>query len=126
MKKQIRTQAQRTDGKTRREIAAQCFRLSQGYRYDTPRYRRICEITERYLRAISCQTIGSTNYTQMTEKQCDIRHARAIYMQPKSADRYALTLNGYVIKEGLSLHEARLIYKSWDKAHRRRMHLHHN
>lgn len=124
--KPIRTKAQRTDGKTRREIAAQCFRLCQGYRYDTPRYRRISEITERYLRAISCQAIGSANYTQMTEKQCDIRHARAIYMQPKSAGRYALTLNGYVIKEGLSLHEARIIYKSWDKAHRRRMHLHHN
>ena len=125
MKKQIRTQAQRTDGKTRREINAQSFRLSQGYRYDSPRYRRISEITERYLRAISCQTIGSANYTQMTEKQCDVRHTREIYMQPKSADRYALTLNGYVIQEGLSLHEARIIYKGWDKGHRRRMHLHH-
>ncbi len=123
--KPIRTNAQRLNGKTRREIFAQSFRLSQGYRYDSPRYRRISEITERYLRAISCQTIGSANYTQMTERQCDIRHARAIYMQPKSADRYALTLSGYVIKEGLSLHEARIIYKSWDKAHRRRMHLHH-
>ena len=125
MQKQIRTQTQRTDGKTRREINAQSFRLSQGYRYDSPRYRRISEITERYLRAISCQTIGSANYTQMTERHCNIRLPRAVYMQPKSADRYALTLNGYVIKEGLSLHEAKIIYKSWDKEHRRRMHLHH-
>ena len=124
--KPIRTTTQRLYGKTRREINAQCFRLSQGYRYDTPRYSRISEITERYLRAISCQAIGSANYTKMTERQCDERHTREIYMQPKSAQRFALTLNGYVISEGLSLHEARLIYKGYNKEHRCRMHLHHN
>ena len=123
--KPIRTKAQRAHGKTRREINAQSFRMSQHYRYGTPRYSRISEITERYLRAISAQAIGTTNYTQMTEKQCDVRHAREIYMQPKSADRFGLTLNGHPIKENLSLHEVRLIYKGYGKDARRRLHLYH-
>lgn len=121
--KPIRTTAQRLEGKTRREIFAQSFRLSQHYRYGTPRYSRITEITERYLRAISCQAIGSANYTQMNERQCNVRHARAIYMQPKSSQRFGLTLNGFVINQNLTLHEVRLIYKGYGKPARRRMHI---
>lgn len=124
MKKQIITPAQRRGGKTRREITAQSFRLCQGLRYDSPRWQRISEISTRYLRAISCEAIGSTNWTQMTERQCDERHPRAVYMQPKAGHGFGLTLDGHAIKENLTRHEMRLIWRQWPEyARRHRLHV---
>ena len=123
MNKQIITAEQRANGKTRHEINAQSFRISQALRYNSPRWQRVSEITTRYLRAISCETLGHPNWTQMSERQCGKRYARAIYMQPKAPRRFGLTLNGYPIRHDLTRHELRLVWQSWPE-HARRFHLH--
>lgn len=79
--KPIISREQRLNGKNRKEINAQSFRLCLRLKYGSPRYMRVNAITDRYLRNISCHIIGIPDYQEMNEFLCLKRIKREVYMR---------------------------------------------